>query len=585
MAGHGWGGVELLRALEQGRPLHFLELLNRQDKWPFGYSLLLLPFLVSGNASPASATVLSTVLFALVPLALLWTAREVDGGPAGLWAGLIAGALFLASPLSRLFAILIMRETAGVVFSLLALCLYLRARRLGTAPAWRLAGLGFLVLFLVKYNYALVWALAVLANEIRRLPAEHRRELMRRGARLLRPWGQPSRGRLVLAVYLDLLIAAALLGINPGVGIFAGLVITAVAVAVRYVREREKLREGWRRLPLEVRAGLATVIVPLWVWCLSPDPIHPKNIFAFLRNRAAGPPLFSLESLTFYFRSLMRDFAPEPFLGALVIVLLLVSWVGLWRWRDEPFRVLLLAAFLGLGLATFHPYKEPRFLAVTAPFLMLLAAVTLSRALQGRKAAPPWRLALAGLLCAGVVAGVGVAAARPALDARLARDYRLYSSRPGFWRPLAFLVERAAGAERLAVIGTFNELSDSLVRWRLAQHGNTGGVTVVDSLSRFAADLSTEEVDRRLRRWLERERPDRILAIRLLPASRLFGGRDFQNFNAWQLAAVAALEETPAWRVTRRKRFPALELEILVLDPATSPLSPRTARSPSPRRR
>src|SRR5262245_40546000 len=113
MASHGWGGVELLRALEQGRPLHFLDLLNRQDKWPFGYSLLLLPFLGLGGASFAAATLLSTVLFAATPLLLLWAAREVDAGPPGLWGGLLASALFLASPLLRLFAILIMREMAG----------------------------------------------------------------------------------------------------------------------------------------------------------------------------------------------------------------------------------------------------------------------------------------------------------------------------------------------------------------------------------------------------------------------------------------------------------------------------------------
>jgi hypothetical protein len=164
MAGHGWGGVELLQALSEGRPLRFLDLLNRQDKWPFGYSLLLLPFLAAGDASFASATFLSTVLFALVPLLLLWLAREVDPGPAGLWGGLIAAALFLASPLLRIFGILIMREMAGIFFSLLGLILYLRARRLGTPWAWRLAGLAALALFLVKYNYALLWGIAVLAN-------------------------------------------------------------------------------------------------------------------------------------------------------------------------------------------------------------------------------------------------------------------------------------------------------------------------------------------------------------------------------------------------------------------------------------
>src|SRR5690349_15554945 len=127
MAGHGWGAVELLQALSEGRPLRFLDLLNRQDKWPFGYSLLLLPFVAAGDATFASATLLSVVLFVLIPPLLLWAAREVDGGPAGFWGGLLAAALFLASPFFRVFGILVMREMAGVFFALLAFCLYLRA--------------------------------------------------------------------------------------------------------------------------------------------------------------------------------------------------------------------------------------------------------------------------------------------------------------------------------------------------------------------------------------------------------------------------------------------------------------------------
>jgi hypothetical protein len=152
MAGHPWGGIELHQALRHGEPLRFLALLNGQDKWPFGFSLLLLPFLALGGDGFAAATLLSTALFALTPALLLWAAREVDDGPAGWWGGGLAALLFLASPLLRLFAVLIMREEAGCFLSLLALACYLRARRRGDERSWRRAGLAGLALFLVKYN-------------------------------------------------------------------------------------------------------------------------------------------------------------------------------------------------------------------------------------------------------------------------------------------------------------------------------------------------------------------------------------------------------------------------------------------------
>jgi len=553
MAGHGWGGVELLRTLQNGHPLRFLSLLNHQDKWPFGYSLLLLPFLAAGKASFASATLLSTVLFALVPVLLFWVALEVDRGPAGFWGGLLGAALFLASPLSRVFGLLIMRETAGVFFSLLALALYLRARRLGTAWAWRLAGLAFLGLFLVKYNYALIWGLAILANEIWRLEPQRRRDLFLRAARLLRPWGQPGIGRIVLALFLDLLILATILGINPGVGIYAGLIVGAAVLAVRFFRNPEAFRERWRSLPIEVRAVLATVVIPLGLWCLSPSPIHPKEIIAFLRNRAAGPPLFSLASLSYYFRSLMQDDSPIPFLGGLVIVFAALSLLWRKQWKDdEPWRVLCWITFLGWILATFHPFKEPRFFTTTAPFVMLLAGITFAR-LMGRR----W---IGGILCAAALVGIGWTATRTVdLDARLAQDYKVYSGRPGFWRPLAFLADHAEGAHRLAVVGTFNELSDNLIRWWLALDEEAREVEVVRSPSRRGDP----------RTWLAKERPDRVLAIRLLPSSRLYKGKDFQLYNAWQLSVIGALETDPAWTVSRRKAFEALGLEILVMDRTT----------------
>src|SRR3954451_25032348 len=97
MAGHAWGGIELHQALRHGAPLRFLRLLNGQDKWPFGFSLLLLPFLWIGGDGFAAATLLSVVLFTLTPLLLLWAAREVDAGAVGWWSGVLAALLFLAS--------------------------------------------------------------------------------------------------------------------------------------------------------------------------------------------------------------------------------------------------------------------------------------------------------------------------------------------------------------------------------------------------------------------------------------------------------------------------------------------------------
>ncbi|HEY0780915.1 MAG TPA: hypothetical protein VGE98_00560, partial [Thermoanaerobaculia bacterium] len=174
MAENAWGGIELHQALAHGRLVHFLVLLNRQDRWPFGFSLLLLPFLALGGDGFTAAMLLSLVLFTAMPLLFVWAGFEVEPGAVGWWSGLFASLLFLLCPLLLLFGILMMREEAGVFFSLLALCAYLRARRLGSEGAWRLAGLAFLALFLIKYNYALLWAAVAIANEVLALDRDGR---------------------------------------------------------------------------------------------------------------------------------------------------------------------------------------------------------------------------------------------------------------------------------------------------------------------------------------------------------------------------------------------------------------------------
>ncbi|HVG09425.1 MAG TPA: hypothetical protein VNM67_17100 [Thermoanaerobaculia bacterium] len=533
MAGNGYGGVELLQALSEGRVFRFLQRLNAQDKWPFGYSLLLLPFLAAGGSTFASATWLSLVLFAMTPPLLVWVAHEADR-KSGMWGGLAAAGLFMASPLHRVLAIVVMRELAGVVFTLLALGLYLRARRFETLRAWRLAGLASLALFLIKVNYALIWGLCVAVDQL----WGRRTEVLRGIRRLLWPWPGATRGQAALAVVLGLLLICAVVGINPGIGVYALiLVFTGIAVA-----RWQCFRSWWQSLPPAPRALLETFVLPVWIWCLSPNPIHPKNIYAFLRNRATGPPLYSLESIGFYVRSLTTHYAPEAIIGVAVIGLAIVG-----AWRS---RVVALLAGLGWLLATLHPYKEARFFATTAPFFFLLAGIGLA-AVFAR-----WRVTLAAVVC--IAALLSLVSKANGLEDRLRRDYLLYSADPRYADPLELLQRKAAGRGRVALIGTFNELSDNLVRWSLAQKN----IELARSLQR----PQPGEVPRQLAEWLEREKPRRILALRLLPRSPLFQGPDFQRYNAWQLEALKILQADPSWQETRARRFRELDLEIMVLD-------------------
>jgi hypothetical protein len=555
MAGHAWGGIELHQALRQGRPLHFLGLLNAQDKWPFGFSLLLLPFVGLSGDGFAAATLLSAALFALIPLLLLWAAREVDGGAVGWWSGFLAALLFLESPLPRLFAVLIMREEAGMFLSLLAFCAYLRA------------GLAGLALFLVKYNYALIWGVAVAADGFLRLSPERRAGLLRRTGRRLWPWGAPGSPPAagIVALYLWALAAAVLLGQNPGYGVYAGLLAATVWATARWRRDPEGVAAWWRSLPAAGRALAATVALPLWIWFLSPSPVHPKEILAFLRNRSTGPPVASLDSLLYYPGAFVRDYAPVPLGGvvlALLALALVVRWIGFRPLAGgEAGRVLLLTVGLSFLLPTLHPYKEPRFLATAVPFA-LLAATALAGRLAHSLAPDRWRAATGATLCALMALGIWTAPGSRGQEARLLREYEHHSSDPAFRAPLDFIAAAGRGASgKLAVLGSFNELSENLVRCRLAQ---AGGPEVARPLARFRDLPPPAAVAGRVRGWLQREQAGRVAALRLLPASPLFASEDYRAYNAWQLGAIAAIEGDADWRIVERRLFPAAGLEVVV---------------------
>lgn len=144
MAMNGWQGHQLALDLKSGDLLEFFVDLNKHERFPFGHSLLVIPFSLVAGPTYAAATLATTLLFVLMPFPLLALARRIDNGPVRFWAGLIAAALLLTSPMLRLFSILIMREIPGAFFSLVAVACYVRALERDMLPAWRMAGLSAL---------------------------------------------------------------------------------------------------------------------------------------------------------------------------------------------------------------------------------------------------------------------------------------------------------------------------------------------------------------------------------------------------------------------------------------------------------
>ena len=561
-AGNGWGTIELWSALADGRPIDFLLRLNAQDKWPFGYSLLALPFLALEGGSFQGATMLPALAFALVPALLVWAGREIDRDGRGTVAGLLAGALWLTGPLPRALATVAMRETCGAALALAALAAYLRARRVATLSAWRLTGAVLLLLFLTKYNYFVLAGSALALHGVLEMPPERRREQAARWrtAALRSGWRAPGRWMAaVLAVSAVLLLA----GENPGNLLYGVLVVATVVGLVSRRRSLANAGELVARLPPALRGLIQTLVAPLWIWLLSPYPSHLRDFFAFLRNRPGQLPVTSAGALVYYPQALVDDYLPSGWLGWLLAGVAVSAALVFAARRGDPARAAALGVLIGILALELHSLKESRFLATVMPLLLLVATVTLSR--TGSRLLPANAAARAGivvgLLSVSLFGSFRLASGHGALS-RLEADHRQMTGDPAYLAPLNAVVSRVVHSEgRAGLLGGFNELSESLVRWE-AWRSSGREARLVRPLRGVDGAPTAEVVRSKLARWLDRERPRTLVVVRPLAGSRRLEELDYRLYNRWQLEALAALEESREWIPGDARVFPELSLEV-----------------------
>jgi hypothetical protein len=364
---------------------------------------------------------------------------------------------------------------------------------------------------------------------------------------------------LLAALSLALLLA----GENPGVVVYAGVLLLAFAAARALLPGRRAATlAAWRALPPPLRGALEGLVLPLLAWWLSPSPLHPRTVFDFLRNRP-GEPLAWGEHLRFYPRALLRDYAPWPWLGVAALAAAALAPL-LWRRGGAGLRAVALAAWIGLALATLHGYKEPRFLATLAPVFFLLAGlgvVGLAADLTRHHAAAA---ALGALLAIALGATV---VASPRLDAVVAARYPLYSGPAALAPALAWLPGALRGARRVALVGAANELSPDLVRWQLHQQAPPRPIEVLEPPRRLSRRDRPAVVRRGVVHWLGEERAERVLAVEVAAAGPLTRSSDFGRHNAWQQELAAALRRTASWREVATRAVPPLGVTFRVYAP------------------
>jgi len=575
MAKYGVSGLRLARAVQDIDPLAFLRHLNALKVWPPVFPLLEAPVFLFAGPGFASARGLVAVLFAAAIVAAFWSGLQ-SHHRSGLAVGALTSALVATSPMAQVFATIVMLEVPGTLFLLLAVGLYLRSLETGHARDFTLACVAATTLFFCKYNYGLIWILPMMANEVLRAhgpsglhPSE---SLKRLRMALKRPWPALLVVGLLVAAIIEIagpwqfsVGGRAVSVSSAGPFLYALYALTLVGWFLRPRRSIRMIRQLLAHSDSRARSMLIAIAFPVALWMVVPS--HTINFVTFLVNRSTGPPVLSLESLLFYPRVFVGEYSHSPAIGV-VVLLLAASALRRLRGSDEAGRVLALALLLSTIAAVAHPYKQPRFLFLTATLLWFAGsreAVNLGARIISRVGERTRRWT-----AAAAAAVVLLTVATTAEDAdRLLRGHRRHTVDASTTEVLVAITDRAAAVQVSVLLGTWNHLSPWLVEWSCFQRDPS-----------MDPDQVPQEPTGRTRRrnvvrWLTADPPDLVMVLSANPDSASRPG--FEAETSWLGPTRKQLARDPRFDLVSLEDFPTAPYRLETFEPI------RTDGEPVPR--
>jgi hypothetical protein len=390
--------------------------------------------------------------------------------------GALTAALVASSPLTQVFATLVMLEIPGTLLLLLAVGSYLRSLQSERPRDFAVACIAAVLLFFCKYNYGLIWILPMIVNEALRgsheAGFEWRAALRRSVSFLRRPWPAFLVAGLVAAVAIEIAgpwqfaVADTTFSLSSAGRLLYALYALSLLRWMLRPRSGLAAAKGWfEGLGPRTRSMVLIIAAPIALWMVVPS--HLINFVGFLVNRSAGPPVLSLESLLFYPSVFIDQFSPVPAIGAAVLLAAAASLRRL-RGRDEIGRVLAMVLLFAAISAIAHPYKQPRFFFTTAALLWLTGSretVAFVEWISGNAGGAVQRWAATSL---GMTALLAVALL-PVETENLRRGHGRHTVPASNAEVLQAITDRAAGVRSSVLLGTWNHLSPWLVEWSCLQ--------------------------------------------------------------------------------------------------------------------
>lgn len=440
-ANHASGALAILLGYNAGGLDGLLRAFMRQGFYPPAFAPLQLLSFAALDVSPTALRVSSLVALSFAVLLIYVLCLRLDNRY-GWLAGLVAcGATLTSQPL-LVNASLVMKETPGLLFSLLYLWLYLRALARPTPRRLALTGASLLLVFLTKYTYGVAVLGTALLLELS----------------LLR-WPSPTARGTANAPTVPALL-------------------------------RRSLRERYIWL-----FGPFLLGITLWF-------AYPGNLGRFIDYVTAQPQgkySMSLATLLYYPRSIALSQTPASIFALLTALSLL--W-ALLHWRDTSTRLLLIYFLAGVTMMTFNRPQTARFIATFVPAAHILTGLMVAR-LARRRSLPRTLPPLASRTAAAlVIAIIGLSLPNVAQRFRQypARVSVAYETDPQLNGLATWVQTQIPPDERFYIINYWDQFGPQTLAWRLGKGALAANLDLRFSDVRMPSALLSPATPRRTER-------------------------------------------------------------------------------------
>jgi hypothetical protein len=531
---HYQAGLNIASELRQG---HFLRALLDLDAsslgWPVLHPFCLAAVLTVAGPSPLAAVLPSLFGWCASALLAFLIARRL-GGEYGAAGGLIAAALFLASPALRALATDVMLESLGLCLTLASLYAYLRFAERPTRRTGIALGVALSCLFLQKYNYWGITVIALVATELLRRPREVLAGLQ--SAVRMVDWSAWLGGQFRRPLNYVIL---ALLGVSAAAVLNGGLYVevngqrygfreTRLIVNAAYVLVLLRMAAWWWPAGRDAVARVCgEPFVALWTWAATPVMVWlalPFRLHYFLWYAGPGNNIAVLnytprQAFGFYRDCFVGDYHAVVVVAGIAVVLAAVGLAAIVLRRDVPAGwVAVPGMFFICGtLTVIHPNQQLRFLHSWAPLVWVMAGIGVATVLHLAARLAGQTAARIAAVATVIGVAVSLAAVTPALAQPGAMFGRGYGTPAESLRDLYDVyLPHLDGNEPTAL---FCNLPEASWRWAFMEHfGHKNGLKhnmrEVGAFDPVTADVAT--------RWLGATSCRQVVYVDIPPRSPLY---------------------------------------------------------------